>query len=854
MEALKVLNNRYQLLSIIKKGGFGIIYKGYDSVLGKDIAVKEVKPELLKDNWYVEQFQKEARNVAKMNHLNIVHIFDLVQYDDRQFYIIMEYIDGIDLNRLQLEYLKRGQLMPQHIGVHIVAEVCKALDYAHNCYTHDRHGPLNLVHQDISPSNIMISKHGIVKLIDFGIAGVQRKALEEENYVTLQGKVQYMSPEHVDMNADLDKRSDLFSLGLVLYEVLEGKRFFLTEESQKIIEILKNGKLKLKDFKHTPRPLQSVLYRALEKTPEKRYQNANQFYIDLVTYLVLNADTSRVDQEMADIVANVLTGAEASENWTDLLEIKESDSIFNTPKEGDDFNNETALPATEMVEPDESYPVTVELESLSSEDASPTSLSKPAGKAPELTETLTEVGDEIKTVIDVVRLSERGHKKLFIKGALTLVGLAALFFIADIFIRWTPIGAHVYDTLFPPAIKIASEPAGATVYLNNEALPDKTPLAIDKIKPGVYELKLVAEGYKPILKSIHVPSKGAAEVKGEATRRGNQPYLFRFKTTLEIESTPPDAEVYINGIKYGLNTPCSVTLEVGEACRLELRKDGFSNLTGFQLNTEQGVESIEDRRLWQFEVKRDPVVSYKVRGLFGKFFTFQSNPPEALIYLDNHSEPVGKTGGQTRIFLTAQAHTITLRKEGYLPETINLNVNEATPLQIFAALSRPVKFAAYDATNGKSKDLGATITKIARNQRTVFRRRSTPTQINLQPVEYEAHFSKKGYRDAIVKVSPDDREVVALMEPMDAQVTVVILDAATKRPLSNVEIRYKSLDSPGASEILFNITDSDGTCTGSLPPGLYVFRTSKNGYSYQEQSAMIQASGLNMIEFNLSKQ
>jgi len=852
MEALKVLNNRYQLLTIIKKGGFGIIYKGYDSVLGKDVAVKEIKPELLKDDWYVEQFQKEARNVAKMNHQNIVHIFDLVQYDDRQFYIIMEYIDGIDLSRLLLESMKRGQLLPQHIGVHVVAEVCKALDYAHNCISHDRHEPLNLVHQDISPSNIMLSKHGIVKLIDFGIAGVQKKALEEENYVTLQGKVQYMSPEHVDMMAEMDKRSDLFSLGLVLYEILEGKRFFLTEESQKIIEILRNGKLKLRDFKHTPKPLQSVLSRALEKTPERRYQNANQLYIDLVTFLVLNADTSRIDQEIAGIVSKLSNGYATSDDWTDLLDIKESDTLFEDGmKSDDDFDETSDSKRMPLAKPDEAYIETVE---LNAPDVGQTPIAPPTeNRGGEYTETLTEIGDEIKTVIDVVRLSERGHKKMFIKGGLTLVGLVLGFFVLDVFMNWTAMGTQVYDTLFPPAIKIHSAPAGAIVYLNSDALPDKTPLAIDKIKPGVYELKLTADGYRPIIKSIQVPSKGEAEIKGEPVRRGSQPYLFRFKTTLEIESSPPDAEVYINGMKYGLNTPCSVTLEVGEACKLELRKQGFASLSGFSINTEQGVEEIDDRRLWQFETKRDPAVTYKARGLFGKFFTLQSNPPDALIYLDGHPDPAGRTGGQTKIFLTAVPHKITFRKEGYLAETINLNVGERTPLQLFAMLSRPVRFMAYDATNGKTKDLGAAITKIVRNDRTVVRRRTTPTAINLQPVEHEAFFSKKGFRETRVKVSPTDREVVALMEPLDAEVTVVILDASSNIPISNVEIRYKSLDNPRSSEILFNITDSDGTCTGNLSPGLYVFRTSKGGYRYQEQSAMIQASGLNMIEFNLSK-
>ena len=99
MTEVRILNNRYQILSVIKEGGFGIIYKGYDNVLGKDVTIKEIKPELLGDPNIIEQFKSEARHVAKMNHQNIVHIFDFVQ-EEGNFYIIMEYIDGLDLSAL----------------------------------------------------------------------------------------------------------------------------------------------------------------------------------------------------------------------------------------------------------------------------------------------------------------------------------------------------------------------------------------------------------------------------------------------------------------------------------------------------------------------------------------------------------------------------------------------------------------------------------------------------------------------------------------------------------------------------------------------------------------------------------
>lgn len=847
MESLKVLNNRYQLLSVIKKGGFGIIYKGYDSVLGKDIVVKEIKPELLEDSKYVEQFQNEARHVAKMNHQNIVHIFDLVETGDKQFYIVMEFIKGLDLHALLKECHLQGKRLPQHLAVHIVAEVCKALDYAHNCIITENNEPCKLVHQDISPSNIMISVTGVIKLIDFGIAGVQKKSLREKNYVALQGKLPYMSPEHVSEHAVLDARSDIFSLGLILYEILEGKRFFGKEEDQKIIELLRNGKLKLKALKHTPKPLEKVLNKALEKSLEHRYQNANQFYIDLVTYQVLNNDSANIDKEVGDFVSS-LTNQPALDT-DDLLTLPETDILFKDIL--NEVGEKTTLPGLQP-RSEERRPTPDQ--HAGDESNSPTSPTAPLEfSGMQEDEYFTQLEDEVKTIIDVVRLSTRGYKKQIQQGSLAFASLLILFFLLDLVFRWTAVGAIVYDYFFPPAIKIASVPAGATAYLNNEKLPNLTPLAIDEIEPNNYELRLSVEGYRPILKSIYVPSKGEIQIPGEVSRGGNQPFVFRFQTTLKIDSEPPDAEVYINGIQYGQNTPCSVTWEVGEPCQIELRKAGFNTLTGFRLDTENMVEEIDDHRLWRFEILDQPFIGYKIKGLFGKFFTFTSDPTGADIYLNTNPNPVGNTQSHNQIFLTAAAHKITFKKKGYNSKSLTLDVKEAQTQEFIVSLTRPVRFQAYDATNGKNQDLQAMLTKLVRNGKTVLRNKRTPAKFNLRNESYHAYFSKKGYKDVQVKISPKDKLVVAKMEPQAGQISVVVIDALSGEPLSNVEIHYKSLDEPGAEEKLLNITDHEGACTSILAPGLYLFTTSKNRYAYQEKSVMIQSSAMNLVEFNLNK-
>ncbi len=846
MESLKLLNNRYQLLSVIKRGGFGTIYKGYDNVLGKDIAVKEINQDLVEDKWYIDQFQNEARHVAQMHHQNIVHIFDLVQTKEGQFYIVMEFIDGFDL----IHFLKRSKLtdkaVPVHIAVHIVAEICKALDYAHNCRNTESNEPLNLVHQDISPGNIMISGTGIVKLIDFGIAGVQKEAVSDASTITLQGKVQYMSPEHVSTEHTLDKRSDIFSLGLVLYELVERKRFFQGDDTQGIVETLRDGKIKLKGFSRSPKPLQKIIKKALEKTPEKRFQNANQFYIDLVTYLVMNGAPTAIDAELVEFVQES-TIAEASSQSTDTLGVTSpSPAIENNHKI--DLGTEDGLKSNHL---DQGAPMPNG--GIVTNEPFGQALNLPPAPVGPIPEASFDDDDEIKTVIDVIRLSARGHKKLVVKSLISVAAMLFSFLLLDISMQWTDFGTGIYDFLFPPAIRIASMPAGAQVFLNNEALPGKTPLAIDKIGPGIYELKLVLKPYEFIVKSLHIPSKGQITVKGEEMRRGNKPYTFKFKTTLKIESTPENAEVFINGIKFGQNTPCSVTWEIGERCDIQLKKAGFADLIGFALD-EQMIEEIEDRRLWNYDVQVEPTINHRIRGLFGKLVSINSSPPKAAIYLDNNANPIGYTSAEKGYFLTAASHSIVLKKKGYNTKKLNIKVSANTPTKIFEVLARPVKFVAYSVADKNKKELRTTLTKLTRGKKTVSSGRITPLTVNLQPQTYYATFSKPGYEDLRVKVTPSTNLVTARMQPSSGQFSVVVLDNSTRRPLSNVEVRYKAMDKRNRARESLDVTDLDGTVNGILKAGLYLFRTSKNGYAYQEQSVVIESAGMSLLEFNLAKE
>ncbi|MDZ7343547.1 MAG: serine/threonine protein kinase, partial [candidate division KSB1 bacterium] len=292
MDAVKLLDEKYHILREIKRGGFGVVYYGWDRMFDKPVAIKAISPDLLGKAKYIDIFQAESLSVARLNHHNVVRLYDVKRTDDGQFYIIMEYIDGIDLGRLLQACRKEGIGLPFDIGAYIIAQCCSGLDYAHARRDPDTHQPLNIVHQDISPANIMVNRQGEIKIIDFGLASARRRSVAKqgrkgEREILLQGKIAYLAPEQVNGHHNIDRRADIFSLGLVMYETLTGERFIKSDNPAEVVTLLTTGNWSLTGLidKQVPGPLQLIVQRAIQKDPESRYQTANQMYLDLMTYL-----------------------------------------------------------------------------------------------------------------------------------------------------------------------------------------------------------------------------------------------------------------------------------------------------------------------------------------------------------------------------------------------------------------------------------------------------------------------------------------------------------------------------------------------------------------------------------------
>ena len=240
-----------EILELVGRGGMGVVYKARQKRLDRLVALKILSPSVGKDPAFAERFTREARALAMLNHPNIVTVHDFGQTDDL-FYFLMEYVDGVSLRQL----LDTGKLAPSE-ALAIVPQICDALQYAHDA---------GIVHRDIKPENILLDKQGRVKIADFGLAKLMGRTPGDMTLTSVgqvMGTPHYMAPEQMEKPQTVDHRADIYSLGVVFYQML-------------------TGELPLGRFAPPSRKVQidvrldEVVLRALEKEPERRYQQASE--------------------------------------------------------------------------------------------------------------------------------------------------------------------------------------------------------------------------------------------------------------------------------------------------------------------------------------------------------------------------------------------------------------------------------------------------------------------------------------------------------------------------------------------------------------------------------------------------
>ena len=252
----KKIKDEYEVIAELGVGGMATVYKAVQRSLNRPVAIKELKKAYHMDDKIAQRFEREARLAASFQHENIVHIYDYLAQPVHA--IVMEYVDGTTLARI----IEETGALPTDVGIMIALQVANALEYAH---------ARGLIHRDIKPGNIMVKRNGEVKLMDFGIARMR----EMESLTlpgTLMGTPSYMSPEQV-LGQPLDVRSDIFSFGIVMYEIFTGIKPFPDEEDDpSSSKILKGKYLSPRSiYSDIPRSLQRIIKKCLKMKPHKRY-------------------------------------------------------------------------------------------------------------------------------------------------------------------------------------------------------------------------------------------------------------------------------------------------------------------------------------------------------------------------------------------------------------------------------------------------------------------------------------------------------------------------------------------------------------------------------------------------------
>src|SRR5215831_5103919 len=253
---------RYQVLDKVGKGGMGVLYRGFDPVLDREVAIKLMHADFSEDTEQMRpRFYREARAAAKLNHRNIVTIFEFAE-ESNVPYIVMEFLKGTSLGG------RMNAQPPLTIDdkLNVVAQLCDGLSYAHE---------QGVVHRDVKPDNVFILEDGSVKLLDFGIAKLTTPTLTRQGDVL--GSASYMSPEQVGGSDSVDGRADVFSTGVVLYELLTGHRPFEAEAPTAVIlKILKDEPTPIEQFAAgLPPQLIATVMKALAKRPEDRFESAD---------------------------------------------------------------------------------------------------------------------------------------------------------------------------------------------------------------------------------------------------------------------------------------------------------------------------------------------------------------------------------------------------------------------------------------------------------------------------------------------------------------------------------------------------------------------------------------------------
>ena len=574
------LFGKYYLLELINIGGMAEVFKakmfgveGFEKI----VAIKRILPEVAEDAEFIKMFVDEAKIAVKLQHPNVVQIFELGKIDE-SYFIAMELINGKDIKTIRKRLKRVELLMPVEQSAYIISQVCDGLDYAHR-KTDEKMNPLNIVHRDISPQNMIVSYEGTVKLIDFGIAKAKSKSTKTQVGM-LKGKFSYMSPEQVN-GQPIDRRSDIFSLGVVFFEMLTGKRLFLGKNDVETLEKIRKAEVVPPSYFNSdvPPELDRIVLKALAKDREDRYQWASEFSEDLKKFSYSSGKTfSR--QDMMNFM---------SEFFADEIE-EESAKLEQYQK-----------------------------------------IKKPADM--DLRDRRQNRSEDDFSVDDEksVRKSKSSAEKLVMVFAAVVVAVVLALALLFVFV----LGGDRKDSA--TLILDSSEKKTIAIIDENTMYQKRceTPCVIEGILAGQHELLFSKNGFVDVKESIFLSKGDNLEKFVKMYRIGEQ------KTMITVKSDPDGAVLYINDKKVTEITPTIVNdIPVGMDIVVRVEKQGYfpyeENIGKVPANTNKEINIIlKPMKNSTVKSKKAEKLSVEESADAGKpaYVTINSSPA-AMIYIN----------------------------------------------------------------------------------------------------------------------------------------------------------------------------------------------------------------------------
>ena len=526
---------KYVLLERISVGGMAEVFKAksYGQLgFARFVAIKRILPHLAEDQRFVDMFITEAKMAVQLTHANIAQIIELGRHGE-DHYIAMEYIGGRDLLSLHHHFRKTKAAMPVDLVSYIGARVAEGLSYAHR--KHDPEGePLGIVHRDVSPQNVLVSWDGDVKLIDFGIAKARVRSYQATQAGVLKGKFGYMSPEQIS-GAEIDRRSDIFALGTVVHELLTRKRLFHGDNDFITLELVRAAEVDPPSVKNpdVPPELDAIVMKALTRDPDDRYSDASEFAEALARFLHSHG-TSMSSKPLAEWMH--------AEFPDDITREKQRNEAYATVVLTQDGRVLEA--ATEDDEEPTALWDPVFDDSLSGADqTSPTGqlpddwdVSTPEAPSPVQQEPTRErfaaapTGQGRPTVELPERRPRDRRRELVI--AAVLLPLAVL----------GGVLAHHFTSSGrgDAGLVLRISPSeGARVLLDGEPVEGDSPLVIQDLAPGAYEVRVAKDGYDEWARTVVLTDGAMTEEEVRLLPADVRPARLRLVTV------PADAQVRI---------------------------------------------------------------------------------------------------------------------------------------------------------------------------------------------------------------------------------------------------------------------------------------------------------------------